>query len=80
MKTVDLSMGPLSASQLFDMARQDILLVKTQQGDAFFVSCADEFQTEVEILRRNHHFLNLLDRFKEDRETIPLDQVAKELG
>jgi len=42
-------------------------------------SPADEFATEVELLRRNHAFLAMLDEFKQDETTIPLEQVEKEL-
>lgn len=79
MKTVDLSSGYLSAADLFEMARKDCLLVKTNQGDSFVVSHADEFQMEVELLRRNHDFVAMLDRFKGDQETIPLEEVEEEL-
>lgn len=79
MKTVDLSSEPLSAGALFEMARNESLLVKTDQGDTFVVSHADEFETEVELLRRNHEFLAMLDRLKEDRDRLPLEQVEKDL-
>jgi hypothetical protein len=79
MKTVDLSSEPLSAAELLDMARTDPLLVKTARGDSFMVSPADEFATEVELLRRNHAFLAMLDEFKEDKTTIPLEEVENKL-
>jgi hypothetical protein len=52
-------------------------LVKTTNGDFFFVSPADEFETEVERLRRNHTFLSMLDKFKLEKETILLEQVER---
>ena len=61
------------------MARGDSLLVKTEKGDSFVISQADEFVTEVELLRRNHAFLSMLDKLKEENATIPLDEVEKEL-
>ena len=79
MRTVTLSSAPISAIELLDMARKDFLLVKTEEGDSFVVSHADDLATEAELLRRNHTFLRMLDPFKEDRDTIPLDQVEKEL-
>lgn len=79
MKTIDLSAKTLSAADLLDMARKDSLLVKTANGDTFVVSEADELATEVELLRRNHAFLAMLDEFKEDAETIPLAQVEHAL-
>jgi hypothetical protein len=70
---------PISVTELLDMARDHPLLVKTGKGDSFVVSYADEFATEVEILRRNHGFLTMLDKLKEDEETIPLDEAEKRL-
>ena len=79
MKTLNLSSVPASTAELLDLARRDPLLVKTDQGDSFLVSHADEFATEVELLRRNHTFLTMLDEFKEQKDRIPLDQVEREL-
>lgn len=79
MKTVDLSLATLSAAELLEMARQDPLLVKSALGDSFMVTPADEFAAEVDLLRRNHAFLTMLDKFKEDKATIPLEEVERKL-
>ena len=79
MKTIDLSSTSVSVAELLDLARNDSLLVKTDRGDSFVVSPTDEFATEVELLRRNHTFMTMLDDFKEEKDLIPLDQVEKEL-
>lgn len=79
MKTVDLSAQALSAAELLEMTRGESVLVKTGQGDSFVVSPADELATEVELLRRNHSFLTMLDRLKEDRESIPLAEAEDRL-
>jgi hypothetical protein len=42
-------------------------------------STVDTLDTEVELLRRNHAFLTMLDKFKGEKETIPLEQVEKDL-
>jgi len=78
-KVVDLSVEPISVAELLDMARSESLLVKTGNGDSFVVSPADELATEVELLRRNHTFLTMLDRLKEDAESIPLAEADKQL-
>jgi len=78
-KTVNLPSVPISAAELLAMARVDSVLVKTGTGDSFIVSHADEFATEVELLRQNHGFLTMLDKFKEDTESIPLDEAEKRL-
>lgn len=60
------------------MARDDALLVKTGKGDCFVVSQADEFATEVQLLRRNHAFLTMLDSFKQNKDTIALGAAEKQ--
>ena len=79
MKTIDLSSTSVSVAELLELARNDSLLVKTDRGDSFVVSPTDEFATEVELLRRNHTFMTMLDKFKEEKDLIPLDRVEKEL-
>lgn len=79
MRVVDLSARPLSAAELLEMARGESVLVKTSQGDSFVVSPADELATEVELLRQNHTFLTMLDRFKEDSDSIPLAEAEDRL-
>lgn len=54
-------------------------MIKTDKGDSFSVSHADEFATEVELLREDHTFLSMLDKFKEEQGAISLDQVEKQL-
>jgi hypothetical protein len=79
MKTVEISSAPVSVAELLNMARGDPLLVKTPEGDSFVISQTDEFATEVELLRRNHEFLAMLDDLKKERELIPWDQAVKGL-
>jgi hypothetical protein len=61
------------------MAREEVLVVTTEEGDSFVISTADDFDTEVQLLRRNHRFLSMLDEFKKDEENIPLDEAEKTL-
>jgi hypothetical protein len=53
--------------------------VTTQDGESFLVSPADDFDTEVQLLRRNHAFLTLLDRLKAEEGRIPLAQAEQNL-
>ncbi len=45
MKTVELSTEAPSVSELLGMARQDRVLVTTEEGDSFLISSADDFLT-----------------------------------
>ncbi|MDR4496990.1 MAG: hypothetical protein MRK02_03550 [Candidatus Scalindua sp.] len=79
MKTIDISSGLPSIKELLDMAKKESLLIKTKDGESFVISSTDEFDSEVELLRKNHKFLSMLDNFKSCDETIPIDEVEKNL-
>lgn len=79
MKTITLSSNLPTLLELFQLARQTPLLVKTWTGDSYMITPVDELATEVELLRHNSTFLKLLDQFKGDPETISLEQVEMEL-
>ena len=70
MKTVNVSSSSFSINELLDMAKREPLLVKTKDGESFVISPTDEFDSEVELLRRNHKFLSMLDNFKRSDESI----------
>lgn len=79
MKTLALSTHAASLADLLAMAREDNVLVTTKEGESFLISSADDFDSEVELLRRNHAFLALLDKLKADRDTISLEDAEKSL-
>ena len=79
MKTIDLSKTQLSVDDLLESARSESVMVTAADGTSFVLSLADEFATEVELLRQNHTFLTLLDSFKQAQKTIPLEEVEKRL-
>ena len=79
MKTIDISSGLPSIKELLDMAKKESLLIIKKDGESFVISSTDEFDSEVELLRKNHKFLSMLDNFKSGDETIPIDEVEKNL-
>lgn len=79
MKTIDISTKKSSVLELLNMAKEESVLVKTENGDTFVISSIDEFNSEVELLRKNHKFLSMLDSFKEEDENFSIDLVEKNL-
>ena len=79
MKTIVLATNPVTIDEVLDSARHESVVVKSSDGATFVVSGTDEFTTEVELLRRNHRFLELLDAWKRDRRTLSLEQVEERL-
>jgi len=79
MKTLKLTSHMPSVANLLRMALEDTVLVTTEDGDSFIISSADDFNTEVQLLRQNHTFLTMLDDFKKEDEIIPLNEVEERL-
>ncbi|MFV1976588.1 MAG: hypothetical protein ACC651_12635 [Candidatus Scalindua sp.] len=79
MKTIDISTKNSSIKELLNMAKEESIVVKTEDGDSFVISSTDESNSEVELLRINHKFISMLDSFKGENEAFPIDLVEKNL-
>ena len=79
MKTIDLSVTQMSVNEILDSARHASIIVKAVDGTSFVLSPANEFATEVELLRQNHAFLSLLDSYKQEQKTLSLEEVEERL-
>ncbi|MDA0832495.1 MAG: hypothetical protein O2955_20685 [Planctomycetota bacterium] len=79
MKTIDLSTENLTAEELLERAVGESVMIKAVDGTSYILSAAEDLTTEVELLRRNHEFLSLLDTLKEDSSRISLEDVERRL-
>jgi PHD/YefM family antitoxin component YafN of YafNO toxin-antitoxin module len=79
MKTIHIEETPLDLPQLISLARQEPLLLLTAGGEEFVVAVADDFEQEVESLRRNHEFQQFLDRRAASSGRIALSEVESEI-
>jgi hypothetical protein len=61
------------------MARAEGVLLFEDNSDHFLLTPADDFETEVELLRRSHKFLAFLKQRLQSTKTIPIEQVEAEL-
>jgi len=80
MKSVDLTARKLSLDQLTRIARRGAVLIRRGRGESLLMTRADDFETAVELLRRNHKFLAFLDRRLNDTRTTTLQEVEAHLG
>jgi hypothetical protein len=79
MKTIDLDTTKLDLASVIDMARREPLLLLTADGQEFFMSLADDFEKEVESLRRSQAFQRFLDERSACSRRIPLEDVEAEI-
>ncbi|PWU14348.1 MAG: hypothetical protein C5B50_17365 [Verrucomicrobia bacterium] len=61
------------------MADKTPIKLRNAQGSEFLLSPADDFASEVELLRRNHEFLSFLDERSRSRKRRSIDEVERDL-
>ena len=80
MKVVELKQDDLLLNEMMDIAVQEPVILRKQSGELFVLSIIDEFDVEVESLRRNKEFMEFLHELSQEEATISLDELRKELG
>jgi hypothetical protein len=79
MKTIHLEETPLDLLSVINLARREPLLLLTPLGEEFVVALADDFEQEVESLRRSQAFQSFLDKRSASERRIPLSDVEAEI-
>jgi hypothetical protein len=79
MKTINLEKEKLDLTEVVNMARKEPVLLLTADGKEFFISEADDFEKEVEMLRGSQAFQKFLDERSMCKHRIPLEDIEKEI-
>lgn len=80
MKIIELNRSDFLLDDLFEMARQETIILRKAGSEGFVLAPVDEFALEVELLRDNEEFMAYLDELFKQEATISLEEVEKELG
>jgi hypothetical protein len=80
MKTIDLSHASQDIADLLEQARADDLVVRLPDGSEFLLVAIDDFDREIARSRANPKLMTLRDARSRQTETIPLDDVKRQLG
>lgn len=80
MKTVTIPQDSAEIRALLDQAREEDLIVRLDDGSEFLLSTIDDFDHEIAQTRRNEKLMALLDERAGQTQTVPLDEVKRELG
>jgi len=80
MKIVELANSEGALQDLLEIARSETVILRQPDNGDFVLAPVDDFDLEVELLRRNPEFMAYLDELSEQKATIPLAEVEKELG
>jgi len=80
MMTVTITGGSAEIRVLLEQARDEDVIVRTDDGSEFLLIVIDDFDHEIARTRRNEKLMALLDTRARQTWTITLDEVERPLG
>jgi len=80
MKVIELAGNHNSLEDFLEMARQETIILRKANSQDSVLATIDDFDLELEVLRNNKEFMAYLDTLSEEKATIPIEDVEKELG
>ena len=80
MKEITISPAQEEISTLLECARDEDILLRTQDGSEFLLTAVDDFEQEVARTRNNKELMALLDERRKNKASIPWEEVKLELG
>jgi hypothetical protein len=80
MKTITIPPQATDINGLLEQARHEDILVRAADGTEFMLTAVDDFDTELARTRQNAKLMALLDERARQTQTVPLDEVKRQLG
>ena len=80
MKTINLDESNPTLNEIINLANTDVVLLRNSLGKMFVVSAVDEFDVEVEILKKNEEFMAFLRDLSQEESSTSLKELREDLG
>ncbi len=80
MKVIELDHNQPTLDEVMALAGQELVVLRQSGSQTFVVTQVDEFDVEVELLKRNEEFMALLKQLGQEPASISLGDLRKELG
>jgi hypothetical protein len=80
MKVILVSPHATEINGLLDQARHEEVLLQSADGSEFLLVAVDDFAQEILRTRQNERLMALLDERAKQTQTVPLDEVKRQLG
>jgi hypothetical protein len=80
MKTITLPEDLSEIRSVFEQANDEDVIIQLADGRQFILSAIDDFDIEVTQTRRNQKLMAFLEQRAKQTQTIPLDEVKRQLG
>lgn len=80
MKTITVSARARTLISLLKQARDENLILKTEDGREFLLAEIDNFDREIELTRQNEELMRLLDERGREKATVSLREARARFG
>ena len=80
MKIIELENDRVTLNEVMALANGEPVVLRQADGAMFALAPVDEFAVEVEILKSNPEFMAFLKELSQEKATISLSSLRKELG
>jgi hypothetical protein len=80
MKSVDLHGESIDLSQLLHIAKEESVLLVTPDGYEFILAEVNDFDAEVEALRKSAHFQSFIDQRMSQKERVPIEEIEEDIN
>ena len=80
MKTIDLSKGDHSLSEVLTLAKTDAVLIHCASGDDFLLEQADKLDREAAVLGSSERFMSFLSERSREEGSLSLAEMRKKRG
>jgi hypothetical protein len=80
MRVVDLENGELSLDKAIVLATSKAIVLRKSDGAMFALAPVDNFDIEVELLKKNADFMSFLKQLSQEKATISLKSLRNEFG
>jgi uncharacterized protein with von Willebrand factor type A (vWA) domain len=80
MKIIELDHAHPTVDELIRLAKSELVVLRRPDGSVFALSQVDDFDVEVELLKKNREFLKFLKQLSKEKAVISLEDLRKELG
>ncbi len=80
MKVIELENEKPSLNDVIGLAKDELVVLRQPDGSVYAVSHVDESDVEVELLKNNAEFMKLLRQLSQDKATISLQELRRELS
>jgi len=77
MKTIDLACDTPSLPALLDLASEENVILRTEDGREYVLAEIDDFDREVALVRQNQELMEFLDKRSEPEQTYTIEEARK---